>query len=295
MEMVMNLRKNYETWKPLIHLLMLLVAFLLAFVISHHLAPRGSAESASGIGETQVDAGVKEITKLSEADLDTIENKLETVEAKETSKNLSSGNFNAIFSNAGFMGDSMAEGFSAFGLLSASRVGAVKGHGLTNYQADLTKMQSLSPKYLFINYGLNNMGTYKKDTDQFISDYEKLIEEVQKKLPKAKIFILNIMPVQKEALTEQPYLGYTDAYNKALKEMCKSLDLTYIDSSSVVKEEYYAKDHIHMGTEMHAEWLRDIAAKAGLAGSDKTSSKSSAAAKTEQSTSKKASASSTSA
>lgn len=291
----MNLRKNYETWKPLIHLLMLVVAFLLAFLISHHLAPRGSAESTSGIGETQIDDGVKEITTLSEADLDAIESKLETVEAKESSKNLNSGNFNAIFSNAGFMGDSMAEGFSAFGLLSSSRVGAVKGHGLTNYQADLTKMQSLSPKYLFINYGLNNMGTYKKNTDRFVSDYEKLIEKVQETLPKAEIFILNIMPVQKEALTSQPYLGYTDAYNKALKEMCESLDLTFIDSSSVVKEEYYAKDHIHMGTGMHAEWLKDIAAKAGLTGTEKTSSKTSTAAKTEQSTSKKTSTSSTSA
>ena len=62
------------------------------------------------------------------------------------------------------------------------------------------------------------------------------------------------------------YFYKWEDYNKAIKNMCKKLDIEYIDNTSILKEhpEFYAGDGVHVSTDYYPIWLENMMEKAGL-------------------------------
>ena len=56
------------------------------------------------------------------------------------------------------------------------------------------------------------------------------------------------------------------SYNRAIKDMCDALQLTFIDNSSLMEweDEVYEYDGIHPKYPYYPKWLRYMAACAGL-------------------------------
>ncbi len=249
--------------KAIIILLVMIAFFAAAVIIKFSLAPKPvNTHAAANKGD--VAAGIDKIKAISAGDVAAIETRIKDMERTEIIDAAKSGDFNKIFGSSVIMGDSHAEGFSAYKLLSETKVAAVKGRQLKNCEPDIQKTIKMKPKNIFINYGMNDTGTYFENTDAFISAYKNLISQLQESLPSANIYVCSIFLTQSQAFEKEPYLVYIPDYNAALKIMSDEIGVGYIDTTNLLTEQYYEPDHVHTNVAYHKLWLNYTAAQAGL-------------------------------
>ena len=169
------------------------------------------------------------------------------------------------FSNSVILGDSRAESIVSYDILNNSSVVAYKGRSLITAQkeGDINKAINLAPKNIFLTYGLNDIGIYGKPSD-FIKEYEKIIKDIQTKLPNTKIYVNSIFRVNNKAISKSPALKNVPEFNAAILNMCNKLGITYIDGSSIVDESLYESDGIHFKPEFNKRWVNLLIQKANL-------------------------------
>lgn len=179
----------------------------------------------------------------------------------------SNGGINLIdkFSSSVILGDSRAESIVSYGILDSSPVVAYKGRNLITAQkeGDINKAINLSPANLFLTYGLNDVELYGDPSD-FIKEYEKVIKDIQSKLPNTKIYVNSIFKVKDKAISESPSLKNVPQFNAAIINMCNKLGVTYIDGSSIVDESSYEDDGIHFKPGFNKRWVEMLVQKANL-------------------------------
>lgn len=203
-----------------------------------------------------------------EEKIDSIREKNDTIEQNnsvETNKANSKVNYNKKYSNSVIVGDSRAEAISAYGYLDNSSVVAYKGRNISSAKknGDIDKAIGLYPKNIFFTYGVNDIECYS-DSSIFIKEYKTVIEQVQNKLPKTKIYVSSILPVRQDAISKQPNYKNLDKFNEGLKKMCKEMDVVYLDGTSIVKESDFDADGIHFVGNFQKKWLNFFIEKANL-------------------------------
>ena len=101
------------------------------------------------------------------------------------------------------LGDSRAESIVSYEILNNSSVVAYKGRNLKSAQkeGDINKAINLAPKNIFLTYGLNDIQIYGNPLD-FIKEYEKIIKDIQNKLPNTKIYVNTIFRVNSKAIIQ---------------------------------------------------------------------------------------------
>lgn len=169
------------------------------------------------------------------------------------------------FSKSVIMGDSRSEGFIAYGILTNSSVVAYKGRTVETAlsEGDLKKVANLSPQNVFVTYGVNDVVVHT-NPDGFITQYEKLIKELQRQLPDSKIYVNSIFKTSNVAIQKKSEFKRIDVFNRALQQMCNKLDITYIDGSSCVEDNLYAGDGIHFKSDFNKKWLNLLIDEANL-------------------------------
>lgn len=249
--------------KTIIIALVIIAFFTVAAIIKFSLAPEPAGTYAE-INESDVTVGIKKIKDISEGDVAAIEINIQDMKKTELMDAAKAGDFNKIFGSSVIMGDSHAEGFSAYKLLSETKVAAVKGRQLKNCEPDIQKTIKMKPSDIFINYGMNDTGTYFANTEGFVNAYKNLISRLQESLPSANIHVCSIFLTQSQAFDKEPYLVYIPDYNTALRKMAEDIGVNYIDTTSLLKEQYYEPDHVHTNVAYHKLWLNYVAVQAGL-------------------------------
>ena len=91
-----------------------------------------------------------------------------------------------------------------------------------------------------------------------------MLEELKESLPDTKIYVNSILPVTKEVVEEDGLYGNIPDYNRKLMEICEEEGVTFLDNGSLVKDEYYTEDGIHMASEYYGEWVNHMAEAAEL-------------------------------
>lgn len=156
------------------------------------------------------------------------------------------------------VGDSLMNGLEAYDILNSNHLITQVSASLYHLSDNLEEIIELNPPILLIHYGINMISTSESQMDSYISLYTKLIKKLKKKLPDTRIIISGIFPVDREIATDKRF-GKITAYNKALKSMCKKLDVDFLDSSSVLKKhkDCYGSDGIHLSKAFYEDyWLR---------------------------------------
>ncbi|MEE0741836.1 MAG: GDSL-type esterase/lipase family protein [Emergencia sp.] len=194
---------------------------------------------------------------------------LEVSEAKGTfdvNKVLSNDQYRKIFSTSVILGDSITEGLVDYGYLGNQQVFCQIGASIINGDDLFTASAKVYPSYAFMSFGMNDMGNYNGSSSAFIEKYTELIKAFQAASPDTKILINGITPPAKQTIAENPIYGNYKKFNNALKEMCKRLNLTYIDNTYLIEEnpEYYAGDGIHVTSDYYPYWMNNMILKAGL-------------------------------
>ncbi len=167
----------------------------------------------------------------------------------------------SMFTDYILLGDSRAEGFSAYGFLSEDRVLAEKGETILDIEEHLIQIQAASPTTIILAYGMNDViGNVGGSPEGWVEEYRKQIKSIQTVAPHADIYVNDIVAPQESAFTENPALMDYDVYNMALKEMCEENGYFYVDTSQTSEDnaDLYEGDGIHVSGSFYEVWAADI-------------------------------------
>lgn len=170
-----------------------------------------------------------------------------------------------FFNKALFIGDSITEGISAYGLLDDKNVLAVKGLTISKAEKEMDRIVKRHPEKIYILLGSNDM-LYGMDSEKFSSHYIEFIQNIKDKLPETKIYIQSIFPVAKNVESKKPLLANPriDEFNSVLKKKAEEQGITYIDISSLLKDgsgvmnKDYTSDGIHVKYKFYSIWLNCV-------------------------------------
>ena len=97
------------------------------------------------------------------------------------------------------------------------------------------------------------------DTDQFLEEYETLVDQLREEVPNAHIYVNSIFPVTDSAVKKEPELAQISEYNTALKGMCDEMQVGFIDNTELVEDQYYEEDGVHFKAEFYPIWAERMA------------------------------------
>ncbi|WP_207745035.1 GDSL-type esterase/lipase family protein [Paraclostridium bifermentans] len=224
-------------------------------------------KSKFGQAEANPEKGVAKIKELESEDISSIRNEIEknSDDNSDIDKNKVDVNFDKVFEDSVIMGDSRSEGLTAYGILSPSSVVAYKGRNVIEAKGDVSEVVDLSPNNVFLTYGMNDLELFSNSKD-FINKYEILINDVKRKLPSSKIYVTSIIPTTQAAIEKEPSFKQVYTFNKALEDMCKKLNLEFINVNNSVnsKENLYEPDGIHFSAKFYNGYLNILKNKANL-------------------------------
>ena len=176
--------------------------------------------------------------------------------------------YRKVFQDVYIVGDSLMNGLEAYSILNSNHLITQVSASLYHLDSNINKIIKMNPPVLIIHYGINMIGTEKKHLNNYISMYTGLIKELQASLPDTRFIISGLFPVDRGIATAKRF-GMIGEYNKALQEMCKTLNIEFMDSSSVLKAhpECYGGDGIHLSKSFYDKyWLRFIIEEMGIVG-----------------------------
>ena len=208
-------------------------------------------------------AGVEYIEKEEAGDITAIEEKISLLEQQDNNAE-DTRSIKEKFAGAVVLGDSVAEGFLEYDILNASSVAAEIGVHLDELDGQIANVKELSPSVLFLYLGMNDVTATNGDVDSFISEYRAVLTQLKEEVPDAHIFVNSIFPVQEKATAGEPLLARIPDYNEALKELCDSQTVAFIDNTSLAEEQYYEQDGVHFKADFYPIWAERMAEVAAL-------------------------------
>lgn len=176
--------------------------------------------------------------------------------------------YRKIFKDVYIVGDSLMNGLEAYNILNSNHLVTQVSASLYHLDSNINKIIKMNPPVLILHYGVNMISTDRKYLNNYITMYTSLISKLQKALPDTRIIVSGIFPVDRSVATAKRF-GMINEYNKNLTDMCKKLDIEYMDSSSVLKAhpECYGGDGIHLSKAFYEKyWLRFIIKEMGIVG-----------------------------
>lgn len=221
----------------------------------------------------RVDAseGEKKLEELAKADVQEIDAKIQELEKEErqSSEEWLSRSNDEKFANSMILGDSISQGLYGYEHLSASLVNAEKGVGVvapdeTGLTDMIGQIIAANPQKVFIALGMNDVVAARGDAKVFVQAYKEVVEKLKEGLPNAEIYANSVLPASPVAIGNDERYANIPEYNEELAGMCEKEEITFIDNTELVKDEYYESDGIHMTSAYYPEWLNQMAEAADL-------------------------------
>ena len=206
--------------------------------------------------------GVEYIKAAESEDIATIEQKISQLEQQDGGEDARS--YKEKFASSVVMGESITEGFSEYDVLNASSVVSKIGVHLNELDEQVQQVKELDPQVIFLAYGMNDVISTAGDTDQFLEEYETLVDQLREEVPNAHIYVNSIFPVTDSAVKKEPELAQISEYNTALKGMCDEMQVGFIDNTELVEDQYYEEDGVHFKAEFYPIWAERMAEVAAL-------------------------------
>lgn len=221
----------------------------------------GVTRLASSGADTE--EGIAYIKAAEAEDITVIEQKIAQLESQDGGEE-DTRSAKEKFASSVVMGDSITEGLVEYDVLSASSVVSKIGVHLDELDDQVAQVKELNPQVIFLTFGMNDIIEDGEDTEQFRSDYEALVKQIQEEVPDAHIFVNSIFPVLDTAVENEPALERISEYNTVLSEMCTKLQIGFIDNTELVSDRYYEEDGIHFKAEFYPLWADRMAEVASL-------------------------------
>lgn len=175
-------------------------------------------------------------------------------------------NYEKVFEGNVILGDSITEGLSAYGYLNEEQVFCEIGGSVMKSANIVKRAAAVKPKNAFFSYGTNDMGMYNGNAEMFTEKYASVIKAFMELSPDTKIYVNSISKPSESKIAAGGHYHKWESFNAAIKDMCGSLGVEYIDNVYILLEhpELYAGDGIHVSTSYYPYWLENMTEQADL-------------------------------
>ena len=222
--------------------LLLMCALLAALLLS------GCSGQKQAEYRADVQSGVSYLQSLETVDPDTVTQKLrqmrlEKLQAERKAREQALlDDIDTVwqeFSDAVILGDSRAVGFSYYSFLDASR--------------------ELDPAYIFLCYGINDLGWYGSAQDYADTLLEK-IRLLRRELPEAVIVVSSILPAYEPAVSREKLWLQIPDYTAAVQAMCEENGVLFADNTQLSEDyaDLWQPDGIHLLPEFYPHWAANL-------------------------------------
>ena len=229
------------------------------------------AEGISTLEKNRLDVteGLAVIEKEESADITAIENKIASLDAKDTPVDESTTvrSTKELFASSVVLGDSIAMGFSEYDILNSSSVVAeigIKIEETDKVKAQIDAAKMMNPQAVFLCYGINDVREGSISTTSFADKYKLILDYIKEEMPDTKIYVNAIFPVHSNAVDKEPNLEKIDEYNEKLSEACDKRQVAFLNNTDLVKSSYYEEDGIHFVSDFYVLWADYLAEVAEL-------------------------------
>ena len=163
------------------------------------------------------------------------------------------------FSDAVILGDSRAVGFSYYSFLDASRVLASSGERIDAIDGHIEDLKKLDPAYIFLCYGINDLGWYGSAQDYADTLLEK-IRLLRRELPEAVIVVSSILPAYEPAVSREKLWLQIPDYTAAVQAMCEENGVLFADNTQLSEDyaDLWQPDGIHLLPEFYPHWAANL-------------------------------------
>ena len=176
--------------------------------------------------------------------------------------NIMDDDIQRVFTEKGAVvcGDSMAEGLTAYRVLSDNNVVWHRGRRIDNMDKDLDKIKSLNPSYLFLTYGSNDLELWTGRTNSFIKAYTKTLDMLRRELPSTTLVINSILPASIKKTNSDASFSYQSEFNNALRELANSYGIVFLENSPYLsrKDKPYSSDGVHPKSFYYSLWAKHM-------------------------------------
>lgn len=213
--------------------------------------------------EKQLNEHLGAITLEEDKELD--ENENETVMNSEAEDiDIYNKDYNGIFEDTIFMGDSITEGLYYMEVIDKSKVVASMGASILKAKEELPNVVSLAPKKVVLLYGMNDVILFDESNEwtsihSFKANYKELLQTLKNQLPYTEIYVQSPLSVEEGNINASPRLtnDNIDKFRIAVEEVCKEVDVHYVDINFIVKNDktLRAEDGIHLNYDFYVQWL----------------------------------------
>lgn len=215
--------------------------------------------------------GTKILAAMDQTDVSKVNKKIKKLEEAERKAQQEADDRPASekFADSLVIGDSITQGLSEYGVLDQANVQADRGTGVSDGDNDklaehIAKAKEMKPSVLFLAYGMNDVGAQNGDVAGFVKAYKTVIKDLKKSLPDTRIYVNSVLPAAQSAIDQNAVYAKIPEFNEKLKKLCEKENVTFIDNTELVKQEYYASDGIHMSPAYYKEWVNHMAEVAEL-------------------------------
>lgn len=175
-----------------------------------------------------------------------------------------SKDYNEIFQDIIFMGDSITEGLYYMEVVDKSKVVASMGASILKAKEELQTVVSLVPKKVVLLYGMNDVILFNETNewttvDSFKANYKELLQTLKNQLPYAEIYVQSPLSVEEASIKDNPRLTNEniDRFRTAVEEVCNEVKVHYVDANSIIEKDksLRAEDGIHLKYDFYIQWL----------------------------------------
>lgn len=166
-----------------------------------------------------------------------------------------------MFQDFVILGDSRAVGFWYFDFLEEDRCLTGGGDTIRNVEMNMDGILALNPSVIYLCYGLNDTSIGYWDTkEEYVAEYMLVIEDLQNRLPDAKIVVSSILPARDPAFNLSSKWYNIPEWSAAVEAACEERGIAFANNDSISEEyaDLWDPDGIHVKEAFYPYWATNL-------------------------------------
>ena len=167
-----------------------------------------------------------------------------------------------LFANTIFFGDSMTQAIGEYGFLDMTNIVYQRSATIDVLITKIPEVAATLPKQVVIFTGLNDCNHYT-DIADYRRDYVTMLQQLKASVPGVNIIVSSLLSPSDALGQVRADLVRAPQFDQELRSICQENDVTYVDSTWIVRQKNYLDDGIHMNRTFYRVWFRYLKALLG--------------------------------
>ena len=167
-----------------------------------------------------------------------------------------------LFANTIFFGDSMTQAIGEYGFLDMTNIVYQRSATIDVLITKIPEVAATLPKQVVIFTGLNDCNHYT-DIADYRRDYVTMLQQLKTSIPGVKSIVSSLLSPSDALGQVRADLVRAPQFDQELRSICQENDVTYVDSTWIVRQKNYLDDGIHMNRTFYRVWFRYLKALLG--------------------------------